>query len=71
MIERKAHAPLEAGWAGPLGDRVQISKNRRKHSRFQWLHDAICSASGSSSEYYNSGLYNVMKAEIAGIIRKR
>jgi len=41
--ERQAHAPLEACGEDALGVEVQIRINRRKHSRFQWLHDAICS----------------------------
>ena len=39
--QRKAHAPLEAGWEDSLGVRVQTTLNRIKHRRFQWLHDAI------------------------------
>jgi hypothetical protein len=30
-------------WEGSLRVRAQTRLNRRKHRRFQWLHDAICS----------------------------
>lgn len=42
--ERQAHAPLEASGEGCRGVKVQVGIKCRKHSRFQWLHDAICSA---------------------------
>jgi len=46
LDERQAHAPLEASGEGLHGIEVQIRVNRRKHRRFQWLHDAICSSYG-------------------------
>jgi hypothetical protein len=41
--ERQAHAPLEASGEDAHGVGIQIGISSRKHSRFQWLHDAICS----------------------------
>jgi hypothetical protein len=43
--KRQAHAPREASEEGLHGDEVQIRIHRRKHRRFPWLLDAICSAS--------------------------
>ncbi len=47
LAEQQAHAPLEASGEGSHGVKFQIRINRRKHRRFQWLHDAICWASCS------------------------
>jgi len=46
FAQRQAHAPLEASGEDALGEKVQIRMHRRKHRRFQWLHDAICSLLG-------------------------